>query len=480
MTRIAWNYVIVFLVVVLSPFLLCLLLQIPMSQSSVFFVGQPGEVAHHAAPFQSRLNVLIGEPHDVSKKARPGDLAIFYSEHFDRFRDACQRLRQNNVATLYMIDGILEWRNAWENSQHEVACPYTMRPVLAHKVACIGNSQARVLESWGNHGKTEVIGIPRLDGYSSRYKRRQPDPHQFRVLVMTAKSPAFTEQQLGVVRQSLMDLKTWHDGNREYDGRSIEFVWRLTGDLANEIGVVNQLSDLTGVELAQSLSTVDAVITTPSTALLEAMLLDLPVAVLDYHNCPHYVTSGWDICCAAHIGPTLAQLASRPETRLMFQRSQLDDALNLQGDATERLVELVRQMLKIAADQVNANLPLEFPAQILAPVNATPTEFCHQRLFENAPEFSNDEPTLLQVELSHARREISHLHRELAQVHSELDQAHQIFEQINKHPIAGPIVRIRQKMLDLMAAIRKRKNKIDPDPDPPADPPSRLTESSSN
>ena len=68
---------------------------------------------------------------------------------------------------------------------------------------------------------------------------------------------------------------------------------------------------------------------------------------------------------------------------------------------------------------------------------------------------------VLQVELSHARREISYLHRELAQIQSELDQAHQIFEQIEKHPIAGPIVRIRQKMLDLMAAIRKRKNKLD-------------------
>ncbi len=143
-----------------------------MSQASVFFVGQPGEVAHHAAPFQSRLNVQIVEPHEVLQKSSPGDLAIFYSEHFDRFRDACQRLKQQNVATLYMIDGILEWRNAWENRRDEVACPYTMRPVLAHKVACIGNSQARVLESWGNQGKTEVIGIPRLDGYPNRFHRR--------------------------------------------------------------------------------------------------------------------------------------------------------------------------------------------------------------------------------------------------------------------------------------------------------------------
>jgi hypothetical protein len=37
------------------------------------------------------------------------------------------------------------------------------------------------------------------------------------------------------------------------------------------------------------LASVDAVISTPSTAMLEGMLQGLPVAVLDFHNRPHYV-----------------------------------------------------------------------------------------------------------------------------------------------------------------------------------------------
>lgn len=450
-----------------------------MSQASVFFVGQSGEVAHHAAPLKSRLKVQIAEAHDVLNAAQPGDLAIFYSEHFDRFRDACLRLREKQVATLYMVDGILEWRNAWENSPDEVACPYTMRPVLSHKVACIGNSQARVLESWGNVDKVEVVGIPRLDSYRDAVHRRIPDPDVFRVLAMTAKSPAFTEQQYRDVRQSLLDLKAWGGRHPELQGRRVEFVWRLTGELANEIGVDNQLTDLTGGELAQTLADVDAVITTPSTAMIEAMLIGLPVAVLDYHNCPHYVTSGWDICSAEHIDPTLEQLASPPETRMMFQRFQLDDSLNLNNDATDRLVALVQGMLEIAAQQLGRKQPLTFPAKLLPPIGEIAIDFSHQRLFADVPEFSEVDPAVLQVELSHARREIKYLNRELAQIHSELDQAHQIFEQINKHPIAGPIVRIRQKMLDLMSAIRKRKNKLDPaHPASPTDPPSPLTESS--
>jgi hypothetical protein len=446
-----------------------------MQQRSVYFVGQPHEVAHHAAPFQQSLNVVIADPADVLAQAKAGDLAIFYSEHFDRFRDCCLQLKQRNVATLYLVDGILEWRNAWENRPDEIACPYTMRPVLAHKVACIGESQQRVLHAWGNVGKTEVVGIPRLDAFAEKQSLRDQANEEFRVLVMTAKTPGFTPEQIQTTRQSLIDLKRWQSenpniadsrgGDETARTRRTEFIWRLTADLASEIGVENQLSDLTGKELAKVLPNVDAVISTPSTAMLEAMLLGLPTAVLDYHNRPHYVTAGWDICSREHIGPTMAQMLRQTPTRMLFQQDQLADALYIQGSATERLIELVNQMLAVSAGLIATPLDspdtLSFPAQILGSPKPLAGEFTHSRIFENTPEFLIDDKTVLQVELSHARREISHLHGELAQIQSELDQAHQIFEQIEKHPNAGPIVRIRQKMLDLMAAIRKRKNKLD-------------------
>jgi hypothetical protein len=443
-----------------------------MSQPSIFFVGSQAEVAHHAAPIAQKANVEIVGAGEIVGKANPGDLAIFFSEHFDRFRDACQTLKSNNVATLYMVDGILEWRNAWVNREDEVACPYAMRPVLAHKVACIGDSQARVLETWGNVGKTEIVGIPRLANYQPRseYEPQQQDGRQgnsserpFRVLIMTAKTPGFTLQQIETTQLSLQDLAEWRKNNPTLNGRPVEFTWRITGGLEKAIGVENKLSDLTGLELSQQLAQVDAVITTPSTAMLEAMLLDLPVAVLDYHNCPHYVTAGWDICTQTHIGPALVQMESRSETRMLFQREQLNQSLmcDPNSNSVDRFCELIDRMLKISAHCLGSGLPLNFPSNILATPNELRPRLDHRSIFPDAKEFKDQEATVLQVELSHARREIEHLHRELAQVQSELDQAHQIFEQIEKHPIAGPIVRVRQRMLDLMAAIKKRKTKLD-------------------
>ena len=150
-----------------------------------------------------------------------------------------------------MIDGILEWRNAWENSPDEVACPYTMRPALSHKVACIGASQARTLAAWGNADKVEIVGIPRLDDFAMK-RDDQPDADAgapLSVLVMTAKTPAFTKDQLATVRRSLTDLVKWQQANPTVAGRKIEFTWRLTRGLDREFSVDNQLGNLAGGDL---------------------------------------------------------------------------------------------------------------------------------------------------------------------------------------------------------------------------------------
>ncbi len=430
--------------------------------AAVYFVGHESEVAHHAAPFQQLCHVQIAAPDSVLQQAKPGDLAIFYSEHFDRFRDTCVQLKQRRVATLYLIDGILEWRNAWENDPDELACPFTMRPALADKVACIGLAQARVLESWGNAGKTEVIGIPRLEPLRQKLQqqtaRRALQDNVVRLLVMTAKTPAFTNVQWQIVCESLVDLRHWLESNPVIDGKHVEVIWRLTGGLDAELGVDNSLQDLSGLELATQLDAVDAVITTPSTAMLEAMIRDLPVSVLDYHGCPRYVQSGWSISRQQQIGPTIMQMVERQEPRMLFQRNQLYDALYLESDSVQRVKQLIGRMLKHAADQLaeQSDQPLSFPANLLTPPSQLSAEFSHQRLFPGYREFRNHDRALLQTELAHARRQIDALNRELEQIRSELGQAHQIFETINNHPIAGPIVRVRQKMLDLMASIQQR------------------------
>ncbi|MEZ6095325.1 MAG: hypothetical protein R3C03_14015 [Pirellulaceae bacterium] len=116
----------------------------------VSIIGTPSETEHHVAPFADQFNIDSLLPEQATSSLKAGDLAIFFSEHFDRFRNCCIELKRKNIATLYMVDGILEWRNAWENRPTEPACPWTMRTALSHKVAVIGSSQYRQLWHWGN------------------------------------------------------------------------------------------------------------------------------------------------------------------------------------------------------------------------------------------------------------------------------------------------------------------------------------------
>ena len=91
--------------------------------------------------------------------------------------------------------------------------------------------------------------------------------------------------------------------------------WRVDPQIAPELGIQNRVGEFATAELATLLEQVDAVITAPSTAMLEAMLLNLPVAALDYHNVPRYVPTAWTISAPEHIAGTLRELLdpSRPE-----------------------------------------------------------------------------------------------------------------------------------------------------------------------
>lgn len=435
----------------------------------VFFVGSESEVAHHAAPLSDvdSFSTQIIEPQEIVAVAESGDVAILFSEHFDRFRQAVVELREKRVATIYLVDGILEWRNAWENSYQEPACPFTMRPVLSDKVAVIGSSQARVLAGWGNAGKVEVVGIPRIDKLAKSWRDSQG--HQplkenapLRILVATAKTPGFTPEQIETTTRSLSDLKSFVDSQPEFDGRKLEVTWRLTAGLDSKIGVENSLSDLSGMELRDAIAKCDAFITTPSTSMLESMLQHKPTALLDYHECPDYVPAAWKISSAESIAPVLRQLADPEPKRLQYQNAVLADALQVTKPATDRLVQLIHSMCAACVEQPPGNNSLKFEPNLLPPaVFASQLSAAHCKMdfatvFANYDEFSDDcDLQQLQAQLAHARREVEHQKRIGDGLKAELAEAHAIFEQIHQHPIAGPIVRIRERFIQFMNRNKK-------------------------
>ena len=101
-------------------------------------------------------------------------------------------------------------------------------------------------------------------------------------------------------------------------------------------------------ELVAILERVDAVITTPSTALLEAMLTVRPVAALDYHNVPRFVATAWTISAAEQIAPVLAELLDPAPRKMAFQEMCLRDSLECDEAAAPRVARLIREMVAAA------------------------------------------------------------------------------------------------------------------------------------
>jgi hypothetical protein len=351
----------------------------------------------------------------------------------------CDLVRQN-IPTLHIVDGIVEWRNTWDNPMYAIDEAKSMplfQPVLCHKVACLGSSQARIFESWGNLGKCELIGAPRFDKLLGCQARKRENSDPFRILVMTAITPAFTPEQQRAVEQSLEDLKNWFANQSPILDVSIEVIWRLTQGLERKINVETQINDLTGKEFSEIIKNVDAVITTPSTAMLEAMLLGLPVALLDYNNCPHYIPAAWTITAPQHLNRVIPELVHPPENRMLYQDTILHDSLACYTPATSRLIKLIEKMIEIGKNCKSNKQSLSFPRRIIdieqddhhLPEN----RFDLAKLYPDHVTFGNMDRAVLQVELGHAKRQIAALNSQIAALNSRISESQSQIVELNLH-----------------------------------------------
>jgi hypothetical protein len=272
-------------------------------------------------------------------EARP-DLALCVNEFRTAVADCLHAARSMHIPTLLLQDGILEWRCQYENPLFgSGGGPPQHQPVLSDKIACLGEQSARLLRSWGNQGKIEVTGMPRLDHLLTRPIVERSRPGRC-VLVATAKNPGFTPEQREITARSLRDVANELKARPE-----INVLWRISPAMTRQLNVSNQLTEFSSSDFASTLEKADALITTPSTSMLEAMLLERPVAMLDYHNVPRFVPTVWTISAREHIGPVLDDLLRCPANKSQYQRCLLSDCLASDRPAAYRVAELIRNMV---------------------------------------------------------------------------------------------------------------------------------------
>jgi hypothetical protein len=273
-------------------------------------------------------------------QAKP-DIAVCVNEFPLAIADCLNAARQHRIPSLLLQDGILEWRCQYENPLFGAGGgPPQHQPVLADKIACIGEQSGRLISSWGNACKVEVTGMPRLDHLLGRRKVPRNNPGR-RVLIATAKNHGFTPEQREITKQSLRDIAA--ELRKRPD---IEVMWRVPPRLATELGVDNRLLQFSSQDFAATVEQADAFITTPSTSMLEAMLLERPVAALDYHNVPRFVSTAWTISAREHIASVLDDILRCPHNKMHYQHFLLYDSIHCEGPSAPRVADLIRKMVK--------------------------------------------------------------------------------------------------------------------------------------
>lgn len=357
-------------------------------------------------PWMNRLSLpveIIDTP--LIDWEAPSDAAILITHMHYRW-DEYQILRRlysaDRVPILILADGILEYRNLYEHPDLADGCIF--QPVVGHKLACLGRAQARLVESWGNVGKCEVVGLPRLDEWTARAPNPPAEHGPFRLLIATASTPAFNALQRRAVLESLGQIKRAVEQHADVQGRPLEVHWRLTDGYDFELGLAPPAAPEALPPLIEAISQVDAVMTTPSTLFLESALQGRPTAILDFHGAPLFVASAWTVHGPQHIPAIIEELALPPTPKMLFQWTSLRDQLRYDGSATDRMVELIENMIHVGRAARTAGSHLLLPRRIIADPDAgfTPVEpfFDLCRLFPNNSVFQKQDLMALQVELN--------------------------------------------------------------------------------
>lgn len=322
---------------------------------------QFGHVRPVESAFKDEAEFIFDETWDpIHLVANHPDIILCVNDYYYDVVRCLDEARKAGIPSLVLQDGILEWRCQYSNPlfgagggapQHQ--------PVMCDKIACIGHQSARHIAAWGNAGKVEATGMPRMDYLLNRQIKPVETPGR-RLLVMTAKNPGFTPEQRDVALRSLQDMKAFL---RTMPG--VEVYWRVSRDMAAALGVENQLEQISSLELVKVLEGVDAVVSTPSTAVLEAMLLGRPVAALDYPNVPRFLHTAWTISAREHMASVIPELLNPSAAKLAFQRDCLANNLECDGPASERVCSLIRKMVAIAKEAHRTGRDPVYPSDII-------------------------------------------------------------------------------------------------------------------
>lgn len=255
------------------------------------------------------------------------------------------KAKKNNVKTVLLSDGIIEWQNCFANPINTKYNLTLFHPILHDIFLCVGQDETEYFNFLGY--KTMQYLPDRMAATIPRIGKSNTN-----VFLITTANTAYynNEEKESLIRLIKSTIKS-------LDKLNFKYIFRVFDDsLCERLNLINEINIKDG-SYEDCLKKVDFVITTPSSISYTTMYHGKALAHLIYRDSPMFIQSGWNISGSLDIENTLRSMITFNQDRMNFQEFQVSK-YTVDNETVESQVieELKQQKIENIEKFINQNL----------------------------------------------------------------------------------------------------------------------------
>lgn len=241
------------------------------------------------------------------------DLVVYTIYSSSLYNLIVYNLKCNNIKTMLLMDGICEFSNFINNKNICNLGLENYHPIIADSIGVVGDMAQLYFNSYGVNAVRYLP--PRVLPCRRQYNNGN---EMFDFLITTANTAYYDEHEFSVLVNLIKKvIETLDKNNMTYCFRVFD------ENLIQELEISASTNFKSG-DFGTCVSKAKAVITTPSSIVLDSMNMGLPVATLVYRDSPLFIQSGWMLVRDSIKGEVFDSMLVQDSKRMHFQKAQVE------------------------------------------------------------------------------------------------------------------------------------------------------------
>ena len=277
----------------------------------------------HLLDFDSELfHVEYSGLRHYKSDLRKFDLIISFNYLSDLGNYIIVKAKIQNVRTLLLSDGIIEWSNMFSNSKFTKKNLKLFHPIIHDYFFCVGSNESSYFNSLGQKTYNYIPNRMKTK------ETKSTNAKKIDFLLTTANTPYHNLSEkrilIKILKNILQDMK-----KNEYS-----FAFRIYDrSLIEELNILEHQNFIKN-DFNTTFNQFKCLITTPSSIIISAIKQKKPVAQIIYRDTPLFLQSGWMIT-SLNVDSTIKSMLNHEVERMDFQLWQLNSYINESGDVSK-------------------------------------------------------------------------------------------------------------------------------------------------